>query len=139
MTQKAEYTKPIPLPDLETKDYWDGAKRHQRMVKHCKSCNKLHWPPKPICPHCLSFDTDWKAVSGNGTVYTFVVFHHPFSPAFAQEMPYAVVQVALDEQKDIHLMGNLRDCPVDQVRVGMKVKTVFEDVTPEITIPQFSA
>jgi uncharacterized OB-fold protein len=61
--------------------------------------------------------------------------HQVYHPGFAGEVPYAVVVIELEE--GARLVSNLVDCPVREVRVGMPVEAVFEDVTPEVTLPKF--
>ncbi|MEK7353076.1 MAG: hypothetical protein AABZ77_01035 [Chloroflexota bacterium] len=34
-------------------------------------------------------------------------------------------------------MSNVIGCKPDEVRVGMPVEVVFDDVTPEVTLPKF--
>jgi uncharacterized OB-fold protein len=43
--------------------------------------------------------------------------------------------IQLDE--GVRLLSNLVDCPVDAVRIGLPVEVVFDDVTPEVTLPKF--
>jgi uncharacterized OB-fold protein len=35
------------------------------------------------------------------------------------------------------LMTNVVECPPDAVGIGMEVEVVFDDVTPEVTLPKF--
>ena len=35
------------------------------------------------------------------------------------------------------LTANLVDVPIDAIRIGMPVEVVFDDVTPEISLPRF--
>jgi uncharacterized OB-fold protein len=74
-------------------------------------------------------------MSGQGTVSSFVVFHKAWFPEFADATPYAVVQVELAEGP--RLTANLVDVPPGEIRVGLPVTVVFDDVTPEVTIPRF--
>ena len=82
-----------------------------------------------------SSGTEWVAVSGRGTVTTWVVFHRKYFEAFAADLPYHVVRVQLDEGP--RLTANLVGVRNDEIRVGMAVEVVFDDVTPEITLPRF--
>ena len=77
-------------------------------------------------------------LAGTAKVYSFVVVHHVTVTAFADEAPYAVAHVTLDGTDDkVRMTTNVIDCPWEQVRVGMPVTVVFEDVTPEVTLPKF--
>ena len=74
-------------------------------------------------------------VSGRGTVFSYAVMHQVYHPGFAAEVPYAVVVVELAE--GARLVSNLVDCPLRDVTIGMPVEVVFEEVTPEVTLPKF--
>ena len=58
-----------------------------------------------MCPHCHSLEWDAIEASGRGTVYSFVMPHHPPLPFF--ETPYIVVLVELEE--GVRLVTNLVD------------------------------
>jgi uncharacterized OB-fold protein len=74
-------------------------------------------------------------VSGRGRITTFVVFHKAWFPSFADDLPYNVIQVELDEGP--RLTANLVGVESGQIRIGMEVEVVFDDVTPDITLPRF--
>ena len=70
---------------------------------------------------------------GRGTVYTFTITRQPVSRAFVGRLPWAVVEVELEE--GVHLISNLMDCDPEEIEIGMAV--VFEEVNDEITLPKF--
>jgi uncharacterized protein len=133
----ADYEKPLPVPDELSHAYWDAARHRQLVIQRCGACGRWVHYPKAACPKCGSADLRPTPVSGRGLVYTFTVSHYLGAPGFEKEMPYVVVLVELEEQEGLRVVGNLRDCPRDQVRVGMPVEVLFEDVTSEVTLPQF--
>jgi len=61
--------------------------------------------------------------------------HQVYHPGFAAEVPYAVVVIELEE--GARLVSNLVDCPPADIRAGMPVEVVFDDVTPDVTLPKF--
>ena len=73
--------------------------------------------------------------SGRGTVYSFTVTHQNQAPGFREELPYVLAVVELAEGP--RLMTNIVECAPDAVRIGMPVEVVFDDVTPEVTLPKF--
>ena len=134
----ADYAKPLPGIDAETKPYWDGAKAHELRVQRCSGCGKLRWPPQGFCPYCHSWESSWAKVAHTGTVVSYVVVHQATAPAFADDIPYAIAQIEVDGTDGlVTLTSNIVDCPWEDVKVGMKVEAVFEDVTPEVTLPKF--
>ena len=130
-----EYQKPLPQIDEVSRPYWEAAKRHQLALQKCQACGYYRYPPGDTCPRCLSGSLMWVKASGRGTVYTWTVFHKVYHPAFAGEAPYAVVAVELEEGP--RLLTNLVDCKIDDIKVGMPVEVVFDDVTEDITLPKF--
>ncbi|MDP2727573.1 MAG: Zn-ribbon domain-containing OB-fold protein [Dehalococcoidia bacterium] len=131
----ADYEKPLPPITDDTKPFWDGCKRHELLLPKCKACNRIHYYPRMYCPHCMSDDLEWIKASGKGRVYSFTVVHLPPRPAFAPDVPYTVAVIEL--QEGVHMMSNVVQCPPENVKIGMPVQVVFDDVTEEITLPKF--
>ncbi len=134
----ADYAKPLPSPDYDTSAYWEATKAHELRAQRCSGCGKLRWLPQAFCPHCHSWESSWVKLAETGTVVSYVVVHQA-TPAFAQEVPYAVARIELDgTDGEVVLTSNIVDCPWQDVAVGMRVQAMFEDVTPEVTLPRFS-
>ena len=129
------YRKPIPIPDSVSEEYWQGTKRHELMIQHCKLCSKHIFYPRAICPFCLSPHLEWVKASGRGRVYSYTVIVQANQPGFRGEEPYIYAVVELDEGP--HMFTNIVDCPTEDCKVDMPVTVVFDDVTPEITLPKF--
>lgn len=95
----------------------------------------INFPPRPRCKHCLSTDLVWIDVSGRGLIDSFVVVHVAAIEGF--ETPYVVVQVAIEEQPNLMIIGNLLDCPIGEVEIGQQVETVYESRADGSVVPQF--
>ncbi|NBM20805.1 Zn-ribbon domain-containing OB-fold protein, partial [Streptomyces sp. GC420] len=101
--------------------------------------------PRPCCPHCQSFDSEWRRMSGRGRIWSYVVPHPPLLPAYADLAPYNVVVVELAEEPRLRLVGNVvaaRDAPPNSVppgrlRIGAPVKAVFTEIAPGVTGPRW--
>ena len=128
-------TKPLPQVSPEMAPFFDAARRHVLAVQHCAGCGTMRFPARTICSKCLSRDATWAPVSGRGTVFSFAIMHQAIHPGFAAETPYAVVVVELDEGP--RLLSNLVDCPTADVHIGMPVEVVFDELTPDVTLPKF--
>jgi uncharacterized OB-fold protein len=120
---------PAPQPNPETQPFWDAAASGKLLVKKCLACGKLHYYPRSICPHCFSDRTEWLAVSGTGTIYSYSVLRRT-------EVPYALAYVTLDE--GVSLMTNIVDCDLDAIRIGQKVKLVFKPTEGGPPVPMFT-
>jgi uncharacterized OB-fold protein len=130
------YAKPLPAIDEENKPFWEYAKKHELRMQKCPQCGQIYYPPSSLCPNCHSWEkAEWTKLSGKGTVYSFIVARRATNPAFAKEVPYVVAIVETNEGG--RLISNVIGCKPEDVKVGMAVEVVFEDVTDEISLPKF--
>jgi hypothetical protein len=131
-----DYPGPLPVPTPETRPFWDGVRKHELRLQRCRPCGEHFFYPRAACPRCLSPDFEWRVASGRGTLHTFTVVHRG-ARGFPLGPPYVIAMVALDEGP--RLMTNLVGIEPDpsRIRIGMRVEVVFEDVTPEATLPRF--
>jgi len=118
-----------------TAPYWDAARAGRLVVQECGSCHQVWHPPLPRCPHCHSADLGWRAVSGDGTVYTYTVVRHPTHFAFADKIPYVLAIVELAEGP--RLVTALTGIALGEVQVGQPVHVVFREVADGVTLPYF--
>ena len=130
------YAKPLPAIDEENKPFWEYAKKHELRMQKCKECGKIYYPPSSLCPNCQNWEgSEWVKLSGKGQVYSFIVARRATNPAFAKEVPYVVAIIETEEGG--RLISNVIGCKPDEVRVGLPVEVVFDDVTDEVTLPKF--
>lgn len=130
----AEYNKPLPDITLYNQPFWDACKRHELSLQHCQDCGQIRLP-SPICPNCLSMNAKWTKVSGRGKVYTYTIVHQRYHPGFANDLPYNVAIVELEEGP--RLFTNIIGCKNEAIRIGMDVEVAYDDATEEVTLPKF--
>lgn len=123
--------RPAITPDIAF--FFDGTRAGRLLIQRCASCGALRHPPLPSCPSCRSLDWDTVEVSGRGSVYSFVVVHHPQIPAFDYPLPIALVE--LDE--GVRLVGDLIGVDPADVCIGMPVTVELVAVDDELTLPMF--
>lgn len=131
----AAYTKPLPTITDANREFWDGCKRGKLRMQRCSACGHIRYPISHVCPKCLCYEFDWTDLSGRGEVFSYVVFYQLYNKAFADDIPYNVALVQLEEGPRMY--SNIAGVDNDDVKVGDKVRVTFEAVTDEITIPKF--
>jgi uncharacterized OB-fold protein len=131
----SEYLKPMPVPSEDSQPFWAAAKKHELSLQRCGTCGSFRFPPAPVCPECTALGGEWAKLKGRGKIFSFVVFHRAFHKSFEKDVPYAVALVELEEGP--RLVINIVGVTPDQIRCDMPVELVFEDVTPECTLPKF--
>lgn len=130
----SSYSKPMPSADPLVRPFWQHAQAGRLAVQACDDCGDRHFPPGPICPRCNSDRQSWQAVSGRGTLESWVAFHRAYWPGFAAELPYDVCLVRLAEGPLLvsNLVGGTAGA-----RLGAAVEVVFDPVTDMVTLPKW--
>ncbi|WP_234478639.1 bifunctional MaoC family dehydratase N-terminal/OB-fold nucleic acid binding domain-containing protein [Streptomyces sp. MBT65] len=113
--------RPRPVINRDNAGFWEGVRRHRLLIQRCTDCGTLRHPWLPGCNACGGPDWDTVEASGEGTVYSYVVMHHPPFPAF--DPPYAVGLIELAE--GVRIVSNVVGVPYDKVRIGLPVRLEF--------------
>src|SRR3989338_6804591 len=132
----ADYKKILPnLKDEQSQPYWKYLKAHEFRLQKCQVCGHIRFPANPVCTDCLSDKTEWVQLSGKGKVWSWVQFHQQYHVGWADEIPYNVAYVLLDE--GIGLITNLVHVAPEDILIDMPVQIYYDDVTEEVTLPKF--
>lgn len=128
--------KPLPRPTPVTQPFWTGLAEGRLRVQRCLDCGGWVFYPRSHCSHCLSERLEWRDVSGAATLYTFTITRQPTAPFFADEVPQRLAVVELAE--GIRMTSTLVDVADADIRVGMKLKPVFDRVSDTVTMLRFA-
>lgn len=100
----------VPVPTAVTRPFWDGTKAGELRIQRCDDCAEHVFHPRAHCPACGSSRLGWTAVSGRARLSSYVISHIP-APGFADDVPYVIAIVQLDEGP--RMMTNLVNVPPD--------------------------
>lgn len=125
----------------------DNAEYHRYLkggevrVQKCTSCGYLRHPQRDVCPECLNEGHEWTALSGRGTVETFVwylknILDRRYTQDWAyQDAPYNVAVVRLEEGP--RLLTNVEDVEFGALKAGDAVTASFVSISDEYAILRF--
>ena len=135
MAGQSHMSIPSTLPEITIANgaFWEGAKRGLLVLPHCQRCGHAWYPPSPACPKCLSADVQFRSVSGNARLWSWVVFHRQYFKDFPA--PYSVAYVELDT--GIMLMSTVVNAKVEDLRCDMPLRAVFERLPNDVHVLQF--
>lgn len=125
--------RPRPALNADNAFWFEAAKEHRLVIQRCTNCGVLRHPTGPMCGECQSLDWDTVDASGRGTVYSFVVNHHPQIPGF--EYPLVVATIELEE--GTRLIANMTGVAPEDVEIDMPVELDWIDADPDLTLPAF--
>jgi uncharacterized OB-fold protein len=112
--------------------FWSAAAEGRLLIQRCPSCGQGQFYPRAMCTACAG-TPEWEEVSGRGRVYSFTVIRQNGAEPFRNELPYVVAMVDLEE--GTRMMGNVTDCPVSDVRIGMPVEAYIVEAEPGVGVP----
>jgi len=130
-------SRPLPLPDAVTAPFWEGCRRGELLMQRCAGCQRFRFHPRPLCPHCHSFASEWVRMSGEGVLFSFVICHPPVLPAFQAHAPYAVALVELAEDPALRMIGGIQGMRPESLRIGQKLRVAFEEIADGVVLPQW--
>lgn len=126
-----------PAPTRDEEEFWRSGADGRLRMQRCGSCGRWQHPPNPVCFQCLSRQVAFEPVGGDGSVYSFTINHQPWLPLLRD--PYAVIVVELDEQPGLRFVSRLVDTDMADVRIGLRVRVVFEPLGEGLFAPLFTA
>ena len=122
--------KQSPVPEDVDRPFWEAANEDRLVLQNCTACDRLQHPPAETCSACGSGDNmEWKEMSGRGRVYGYGVMYDCPVTILAEDQPFNIAVVELEEDPGIKMLSHLPGTPVDDVPVGAAVQVEFE-VTP---------
>ncbi|MFE0423707.1 bifunctional MaoC family dehydratase N-terminal/OB-fold nucleic acid binding domain-containing protein [Streptomyces sp. NPDC058953] len=116
--------RPRPVVNRDNAGFWQGVAEHRLLIQRCAECGRLRFPWLPGCNDCGSDAWETVEADGSGSVYSYVVMHHPAFPAF--DPPYAVGLIELRE--GVRIVAGVTGVPYDEIRIGLPVELDFLDV-----------
>jgi uncharacterized protein len=129
MTQPVtEIITPIRLeyrytPGTASSAFLRGMKQGRLLGRRCTSCQKVILPPRGSCSMCGELLGEEVECEDTGTLVTFAVVNVNFANRVV-DLPYVTAEVCFDGA-DMTTTLLLSGVPVDQVRMGMRVKAVW--------------
>ncbi len=96
----SEYFRAIdPFPLQSSKNtrlvpFYEALRSQKLLTTFCPPCALRHWPPRVVCPECLSDRLDWIELPSRGTIHAYTIQDTGVPPGFPRPLIFAVVCVA---------------------------------------------
>lgn len=106
--------------------FFDNLRQNRFTTTRCKKCGKLSYPPRIICPECLSEDLEWVDLPTEGTVIEAVVEEIGVPIGF--EVPLVLAMVELPNA--FTFIVRIVNCKPGTLQSGDKVRLNVFEVEP---------
>jgi uncharacterized OB-fold protein/acyl dehydratase len=121
-----------PPVSPDTAFFWAGTQEGELRIQRCGECGALRHPPGPACLSCgATCNQGFALAAGTGTVYSYVVHHHP--PVPGKRLPIVIALVELTE--GVRVMAELTGVEPDRVQIGMPVRASFTRIDDALVLP----
>ncbi len=88
---------PTPLTTPLNQEQVEHARDGELVLQRCNQDSTVWYQPSTHCPNCLGTDLSWQTASGRATLWSWVRIHQGYLKEFADELPYLVAYVRLEE------------------------------------------
>jgi uncharacterized OB-fold protein len=100
-----------------------GVARGKLIGQRCTECKRVYVPARGACPRCAAPVDEEVELADKGTITTFSIVRVP-SENLSFDPPYVAASILLDGA-DIPFTHVLQECPLEEVRMGMRVQAVW--------------
>src|SRR5256885_12002332 len=97
--------RPVPVSSSETEPFWEACRREELVIQKCRSCGRRQVHYRSFCAECWSEDVEDVTSAGTGEIWSYTIVERSRLPGFADQTPYAVAVVTLDE--GVRVLGNV--------------------------------
>ena len=127
-------TKPVPRPEGLNAEFYAHCARRELRFQRCE-CGVWRHPPRVLCAACGSDAWEWARAGGRGRIFTWTVTHQALHPAYAHDVPYALIVVEMDE--GVRIVSSLLELDPAELELDLRVEVVFEARSDTIALPCF--
>jgi uncharacterized OB-fold protein len=123
------------MAHISVPSIWRSLPQKYRLAaKKCKSCKTVNFPPRQICMECGASDFEDYVLPRDGEVYSYtIVAEGSTASEYAEEAkasgPFPIAIVKLSDGTKV--MGQVTDCELKEMHVGMKVRMTFRRMYEE--------
>jgi hypothetical protein len=125
---------PAPIISADTAAFWAATKKGVLLLQRCDACQRTIWYPKAFCNACGSLETTSFEASGEGEIYSFTEVHRG-ETAYRETPSFILAMVELDE--GVRMLTNIVGAAPDALRIGQRVRVVFDDAGESAALPRF--
>ena len=129
---------PGPQPTIDDQAFWEHCQVRELRFQRCRDCGHYRAPPQPTCPRCQSIGCDWVQANDEAELFSYTVVHYKAHPAVAEALPYNVAIVNFPSFDNVRLVSNVVDIPHERLRIGMKLRLVWETASNGVPLPRFA-
>ena len=97
-----------------------------QIITKCDQCGEVLWPPRIVCPKCLSDQLTWVNLGDEGELFAFTEIQAGAPLGFVQDVPFCVGIVKVGK---LLISARIDDAKYEDLRIEEKVKLKIVELT----------
>lgn len=106
-------------------EFYDNLREGDLTTTQCEGCGELHFPPRVVCPACLSDDLAYTGLPHRGTLHSFTEVRGTAAIGMNEDVPFVAGVVDLGE---VRLSARIDDAGYDDLSIGDPVGLKIVDI-----------
>jgi len=129
---EGKYAVTMDMYPLESSDFnrihpfYDHLREGRLTTTRCQDCGKKSFPPRVMCPHCMSENLLWADLPVTGTV--LVATEEEVGVPVGFETP--LIHALIDLGGELTLFARIKGCKTGELKEGDQVKLTVFPVDP---------
>ena len=127
-----------PLQDEKNtriSQFFKSLKEGHLTTTKCKECGKILWPPRIMCPECLSESLKWVDLGVEGELYAFTEIRLGAPLGFVEDVPFCVGIVKIGS---LLISARIDDAKYEDLKIGDKVNLKIVELPDSRVFYRFS-
>ena len=99
--------------------FFQNLKEGKLTTTKCKTCGKLLWPPKIVCPECFSENLEWIDLGVEGELYAFTEMKLGAPLGFVEDCPFCIGIVKIG---GLLISARIDDAKYEELKIGDRIR-----------------
>lgn len=110
-------------------EFYENLREGELTTTQCTDCGAVHFPPRIICPECMSDDLEYVPLPHEGELYSFTEVRGTAAIGMNNDTPFVAGVVDLG---NIRLSARVDDAGYDDLEIGDPVQLKIVEIDDSI-------
>ncbi|MHB1167588.1 MAG: Zn-ribbon domain-containing OB-fold protein [Carboxydocellales bacterium] len=113
--------------------FYENLKAGKLTTIKCRDCGDISWPPRTVCPNCISDQLEWVKLPDTGKILYYTVQVSGAPPGYELPLIFAAIELT----PEIRFIGRIIETDAEQLAVGQTVRVKAVSVPGDRVLPAF--
>lgn len=99
--------------------FFQNLKDGRLTTTECAKCGKLLWPPRVVCPNCLSENLKWVDLGVEGEIYAFTEVRLGAPLGFVEDVPFCIALIKIG---GLLISARIDGSKYEELKIGDRVR-----------------